>query len=212
MQRKSESNCQLPIDKTFWEEKLILQELVLLEWFSLGCRLTQQSKLHLKKSLVIPPLIKIGFYLILRIEALNNTCKVKRVWGARIGFEFSPSINISISLHLSISLNLTLSSLFLHIWLFSLPHTHIFWEGIVDDDRKLKVLRRLWNTAAPSKYSVLAWRLFWDGLPSRTTWHHRGVLHDIHGLSCVFCFEEEEATDLLFFSCRFSAQLWLSSQ
>lgn len=66
----------------------------------------------------------------------------------------------------------------------------------------------MWGTVVPSKFSVFAWRLLMDGLPTRFNSQQRGVLTQCVGCSCVFCFREDEDLEHLFFKCSLSVRFW----
>ncbi|CAJ2654228.1 unnamed protein product [Trifolium pratense] len=78
----------------------------------------------------------------------------------------------------------------------------------LQDALVLEAIQRLWKSDVPSKVNVFGWRLLLNRLPTRTALHHRGILTNHHELSCVFCFQQAEDENHLFFSCPFSKGVW----
>ncbi|CAJ2651419.1 unnamed protein product [Trifolium pratense] len=78
----------------------------------------------------------------------------------------------------------------------------------LQDAHVLEAIQRLWKSDVPSKVNVFGWRLLLNRLPTRAALHHRGILTNHHELSCVFCFQQAEDENHLFFSCPFSKGVW----
>lgn len=76
------------------------------------------------------------------------------------------------------------------------------------EEQESKLLKRLWGTAVPSKFLVLAWRILLDRLPARVALQQRGVMEFAQGPSCVMCFQAEEDVQHLFFLCEKSRLIW----
>ncbi|CAJ2635642.1 unnamed protein product [Trifolium pratense] len=74
----------------------------------------------------------------------------------------------------------------------------------LQDALVLEAIQRLWKSDVPSKVNVFGWMLLLNRLPTRAALHHRGILTNHHELSCVFCFQQAEDGNHLFFSCPFS--------
>jgi hypothetical protein len=72
----------------------------------------------------------------------------------------------------------------------------------------LGAVKKLWKIDAPSKALVFGWRFMLNKLPMRTTLLHRGILLTSHEWSCIFCLQNEEEKNHLFFSCPFSRGIW----
>ncbi|KAJ0527686.1 putative reverse transcriptase zinc-binding domain-containing protein [Helianthus annuus] len=63
-----------------------------------------------------------------------------------------------------------------------------------------------WNRWTPLKVNFLMWRLNLDKLPTRMSLVRRGV--NVVSTLCEFCQEEEETTEHVFCSCRFTQKVW----
>ncbi|CAJ2637710.1 unnamed protein product [Trifolium pratense] len=72
----------------------------------------------------------------------------------------------------------------------------------------LIAIKKLWRNDVPSKVNFFGWRLLLERLPTRMALHHRGILNNVHELSCVFCFLDNEDCNHLFFLCPFSKRIW----
>ncbi|CAJ2652779.1 unnamed protein product [Trifolium pratense] len=72
------------------------------------------------------------------------------------------------------------------------------------DSHVLEAIQRLWKSDVPSKVNVFGWSLLLNRLPTRAALYHRGILTNLHELSCVLCFQQAEDEKHLFFSCPFS--------
>ncbi|PNX85822.1 ribonuclease H, partial [Trifolium pratense] len=76
------------------------------------------------------------------------------------------------------------------------------------DAKVLDAIQRLWGTDIPSKIKIFGWRLLLNKLPTRAALNRRGILTNPHDLPCAFCFQQIEDDTHLFFSCRFSKEVW----
>jgi hypothetical protein len=79
-------------------------------------------------------------------------------------------------------------------------------EGI--DDEVLHALKILWRNDVPSKVLFFGWRLLLERLPTRGALSHRGILNNPNDLHCIFCLQNVEDCDHLFFNCPFSKSVW----
>ncbi|KAF1890936.1 hypothetical protein Lal_00037507 [Lupinus albus] len=67
----------------------------------------------------------------------------------------------------------------------------------------------LWKSKAPSKVISLAWRLFYDRLPTKDALSKRGVLSLTNGdMFCSYCKDESKSSTHLFSSCSISYSAW----
>ncbi|CAJ2650181.1 uncharacterized protein LOC123904681 [Trifolium pratense] len=69
-----------------------------------------------------------------------------------------------------------------------------------------KALKCLWLNNVPSKVSIFGWRLLLEKLPTREALYKKGIITNIHERCCVFCYNEVEDTQHIFFKCTVSEQ------
>jgi hypothetical protein len=73
----------------------------------------------------------------------------------------------------------------------------------------LGAVKKLWKIDAPSKALVFGWRFMLNNLPTRTALLlHRGILPTSYEWPCLFCLQNEENRDHLFFSCPLGRGIW----
>ncbi|XP_022023714.1 uncharacterized protein LOC110923971 [Helianthus annuus] len=77
---------------------------------------------------------------------------------------------------------------------------------MADSDHEAVGRAFMWNQWMPIKVNFLVWRLNLDSLPTRVSLGKRGV--NVLSLSCELCQDEEDSTDHVFASCRFSQRVW----
>ncbi|GLT59681.1 hypothetical protein SLA2020_324880 [Shorea laevis] len=66
----------------------------------------------------------------------------------------------------------------------------------------------IWKSTAPLKVAALAWRAFFDRLPTKTNLARRGIIMVRAEIMCSWCSTEEESLDHLFFKCLYSWKIW----
>lgn len=71
-----------------------------------------------------------------------------------------------------------------------------------------QVFKKFWVCKVPSKVLAFSWRLLLDRLPTQAQLAHRNIIDIQQGTSCVFCFNNQETAEHLFFSCPFSYLVW----
>ncbi|GAU29260.1 hypothetical protein TSUD_392100 [Trifolium subterraneum] len=72
----------------------------------------------------------------------------------------------------------------------------------------LSAIKQLWKNDVPSKVLVFGWRFLLDRLPTKEALNDRGILLNLHDLSCNFCLQHFEDSNHLFFLCIFIKRVW----
>jgi hypothetical protein len=71
-----------------------------------------------------------------------------------------------------------------------------------------QALKKLWSANVPSKVNIFGWRLLLGKLPTREALYSKGIITNQVDRSCVFCRNEVEDIDHVFFKCNVSATVW----
>lgn len=67
---------------------------------------------------------------------------------------------------------------------------------------------KIWKCDVPTKVQILTWKTLLYRLPTRDALARRGIITNVHELSCVLCFGVAETVDHLFCSCATSGRIW----
>lgn len=76
------------------------------------------------------------------------------------------------------------------------------------DDSVESWATNFWKSLVPSKILVFAWRLLQDHLPTYQELCERGIQLVPLGQCCVFCRNDEESYNHLFFLCPLTKRIW----
>jgi hypothetical protein len=73
---------------------------------------------------------------------------------------------------------------------------------------KVYALKKLWKTKIPSKASIFGWRLLLGKLPTKAALFDKGIITNNFEKCCVFCSNEVEDIQHVFFNCNLIVQVW----
>jgi hypothetical protein len=76
------------------------------------------------------------------------------------------------------------------------------------DPITITTLKKLWSSNVLSKTSIFGWRLLLDKLPTRETLFGKCIITNSLERCCVFCFQEVEDVQHVFFKCSVIAIVW----
>jgi hypothetical protein len=71
-----------------------------------------------------------------------------------------------------------------------------------------QALKKVWKANVPSKVGIFGWRLLLDRLPTREALFRKGIITNTLDSCCVFCLNEEEDAQHVFFKCSVIATIW----
>jgi hypothetical protein len=96
---------------------------------------------------------------------------------------------------------------------FTVKSTYVFLLNRSDSDQQLdstlkQALVKLWSANVPSKVSIFGWRLLLGKLPTREALYSKGIITNQLDRYCVFCRDEFEDIDHVFFKCNATATVW----
>lgn len=89
---------------------------------------------------------------------------------------------------------------------YDLIATNLFVED--KDDRKLEVFDKLWKYQVPFQIKAFNQNTFLNRLASKDQLRRRGIFSSHCEFCCVFCLQEEENLEHLFFICQVSKKIW----
>lgn len=89
---------------------------------------------------------------------------------------------------------------------YDLIATDFFVED--KDDGKLEVFDRLWKDQVPFQIKAFNQNTFLNRLASKDQLRRRGIFSSRREFCCVFCLQEEENLEHLFFICQVSKKIW----
>jgi hypothetical protein len=72
----------------------------------------------------------------------------------------------------------------------------------------VQVFKELWLNNVPSKVSIFGWRLLLEKLPTKDVLYNKGIITNTLERCCVFCLNELEDINHIFFTCTVSSQIW----
>jgi hypothetical protein len=70
------------------------------------------------------------------------------------------------------------------------------------------VLKKLWCANVPSKVGIFGWRMLLGKLPTREALFSKGIITNQLDSYCVFCCNEIEDINHVFFKCHVTATVW----
>ncbi|KAK2407071.1 hypothetical protein QL285_042730 [Trifolium repens] len=95
---------------------------------------------------------------------------------------------------------------------FSVKTTYATLQNILVADElesmMVKALKKLWSSNVPSIISIFGWRLLLDKLPTREALFSKGIITNNLEICCVFCFNEIEDVQHVFFNCSVIVLVW----
>jgi hypothetical protein len=71
-----------------------------------------------------------------------------------------------------------------------------------------RVLKQIWDSAAPSKVIAFSWQLLYDRIPTRSNLEVRGILSSDVPWECVGCVGKVETSSHLFLHCPCVMKIW----
>jgi hypothetical protein len=74
--------------------------------------------------------------------------------------------------------------------------------------QSVQVFKDLWLNNVPSKVTIFGWRLLLEKLPTKDALYNKGIITNMLERCCVFCLNELEDINHIFFICTVSSQIW----
>jgi hypothetical protein len=96
---------------------------------------------------------------------------------------------------------------------FTVNSTYLLLDSIFTSEfvlgvSELRVLKKIWDSPAPSKVIAFSWKLLRNRIPTRVNLAVRGVGVNGGNVSCVYCNGVAETENHLFLYCDFAASVW----
>jgi hypothetical protein len=85
---------------------------------------------------------------------------------------------------------------------------HLYGSDQQLDPTMEHVLKKLWCANVPSKVGIFGWRMLLGKLPTREALFSKGIITNQLDSYCVFCCNEIEDINHVFFKCHVTATVW----